>query len=192
MRISTKLATGLMGVGVLAVSFKLGLPSPVVSAPTAGSTETSSPATTPAPSTAPSATTPSATKPTKAPSSSGGTTTSKQKPTKTPSSGGTTTPPNTNPGTGGGTVTPASVTKTGDVIYYQFGAIQLSVTEDASGTITAINTLQAGATGGRQGAFSSLKASALSAQGSSFGNVSRATYTSMAFKDALDSALAKF
>lgn len=192
MRISTKLATGLMGVGVLAVSFKLGLPTPAVSAPTAGGTETSTPSTNPEPSAAPLATTPAQTAPSKKP----GTTTPKPKATKPSSSGSETTtpvtpvtpvtPPDTTP------VTPATVTKTGDPISYRFGTIQLSVTEDASGAITSITTVQAGATGGRQSAFSSLKASAIAAQGSSFGNISQATYTTQAFKDALDSALAKF
>jgi uncharacterized protein with FMN-binding domain len=66
------------------------------------------------------------------------------------------------------------------------------VTEDASGTITAVDLVQAGATGGRDNAFPALQQAAISAQGSSFGNVSRATFTTQAFKEALDSALAKF
>jgi len=194
-RISTKLATGLMGVGVLAVSFKLGLPAQHAIALSASTPE----ATTPAAPANPEPTTgaPTPTTPPKAPSNSGGVT-PKPKPSKPATSGGTTTPvtpvtpvtpPDTTPVT---PVTPATVTKTGDAIRYRFGTVQLSVTEDSSGTITSITTVQAGATGGRQSAFSSLKASAVAAQGSSFGNISQATYTTQAFKDALDSALAKF
>jgi uncharacterized protein with FMN-binding domain len=66
------------------------------------------------------------------------------------------------------------------------------VTKDASGTITAVNLVQASATGGRNSAFSMLQQAAVQAQGSNFGNVSRATYTTQVFKQALDSALAKF
>ena len=75
---------------------------------------------------------------------------------------------------------------------YRFGTVQVSVTKDAAGAITAISTVQASATGGRQAAFNSRQVAAVSAQGSSFGNISQATYTTQAFKDALDSALAKF
>lgn len=194
MRISTKLATGLMGVGVLAVSFKLGLPAPDASALTAQEPKETAPATTPG---VPASPQPSATEPAQtAPSKKPETATTKPKASQPSSSGSATTtpvtpvtpvtPPDTTP------VTPATVTKTGDAVNYRFGTIQLSVTEDASGSITSISLVQAGATGGRQSAFSSLKAAALSAQGSNFGNISQATYTTMAFKDALDSALAKF
>jgi uncharacterized protein with FMN-binding domain len=79
-----------------------------------------------------------------------------------------------------------------DVIKYRFGEIQLAVIKDSAGAITSVNTILASATGGRQAAFASLKSAAVAAQGSSFGNISQATYTTQAFKDALDSALAKF
>jgi uncharacterized protein with FMN-binding domain len=83
------------------------------------------------------------------------------------------------------------MTKSGSAVNYQFGTVQVSVTK-ANGKITSINLLQAGATHGREGAFSYLVQAAISAQGSSFGNISGATYTTEAFKQALDSALGKF
>jgi uncharacterized protein with FMN-binding domain len=176
-RISTKLATGLMGVGVLAVSFKLGLPAQHAIALSGATPQTSA---------QPSPSAPAATQPSKAPTTQGGVT-AKPKPKPKPAS-----KPVTPPATGGGNVTAASATKTGDAILYRFGTVQVSVTKDAAGAITAISTVQASATGGRQAAFNSLQVAAVSAQGSSFGNISQATYTTQAFKDALDSALAKF
>ena len=82
-------------------------------------------------------------------------------------------------------------TKTGSAINYRFGTVQVSVTK-ANGKITAVNLLQAGATGGRQGAFSYLVQYAIQANGTSFGNLGGATYTTDAFKQSLESALAKF
>lgn len=85
------------------------------------------------------------------------------------------------------------VTKTGSTVItdvYQ-GPIQLSVTK-TNGKITSIGLVQAQATGGRQVAFSYLVDYAIKAQGSNFGNISGATYTTNAFKQALDSALSKF
>jgi uncharacterized protein with FMN-binding domain len=189
-----------MGVGVLAISYKLGnVPdtgmsltasqAPVVALPPAdpgvinisdenngddGGTNPS-PAPTTAPSTAPK--TPKTPTPKK-------TTTPKPKSTTPPANTGGTTP--TTPSLAG--------TKTGSLVQEPRwgGYVQVSVTKDATGKITAINLVQAVATGGRQGAFSVLQSAALSAQGSNFGNVSRATYTTDAFKQALDSALAKF
>ncbi|MCX8529917.1 MAG: FMN-binding protein [Rhodoluna sp.] len=182
MRIATKLATGLMGVGVLAVSYKLGLPtaaSPLADGGTAVTSLTGDtvPGNQPTPSATPS---PSASA-SASPSTSPKTPTPKK--TKTPAA----------PSTGGTTTTTTSGgTKTGDSIAYRYGYIQVSVTEDTSGKITAIDFIQAGATGGRQQAFSILKTAALNAQGTSFGNVGGATYTTDAFKQALDSALAQF
>lgn len=86
---------------------------------------------------------------------------------------------------------PAAVTKTGSAISYRFGVIQVSITED-NGKITAVNLVQGTATHGRESAFPYLQQYALSAQGSSFANMSGATYTTDAFKQAVDSALSKF
>ena len=82
-------------------------------------------------------------------------------------------------------------TKTGSAINYRYGTVQVSVTK-ANGKITAVNLLQQGATGGRQGAFSYLVQYAVQANGTSFGNLGGATYTTDAFKQSLESALAKF
>lgn len=82
-------------------------------------------------------------------------------------------------------------TKTGAAIAYRFGTVQVSVTK-AGGKITAVDLIQQGATGGRQAAFSYLVDLAVQANGSSFGNLSGATYTVDAFKQSLESALAKF
>ena len=82
-------------------------------------------------------------------------------------------------------------TKTGSAINYRYGTVQVSVTK-ANGKITAVNLLQAGATGGRQGAFSYLVQYAIQANGTSFGNLGGATFTTDAFKQSLESALAKF
>ena len=194
-----------MGVGVLAISYKLGnvpeagmslnaAPAPVVALPPSDSAVISitdenngdDGGTNPTPAPAPSASAAPSAAPKKTP------TTPKPKKTTTPKPKATTPPADT-----GGTtpVTPSLAgTKTGATIQEPRwgGYVQVSVTKDASGKITAVNLVQAYATGGRQGAFSVLQNAALQAQGSNFGNVSRATYTTNAFKQALDSALAKF
>lgn len=81
-------------------------------------------------------------------------------------------------------------TSTGDAFNYQYGTIQLSVTTENS-KITTIDLVQAGATGGREQAFSYLVTDAISANGTNFGNLSGATYTTDTFKQALQSAISK-
>jgi uncharacterized protein with FMN-binding domain len=81
-------------------------------------------------------------------------------------------------------------TATGDAINYEYGTIQLSVTTDGS-KLTDVGLVQADATGGREQAFSYLVTDAISANGSNFANLSGATYTTDAFKRALDSAISK-
>ncbi len=93
--------------------------------------------------------------------------------------------------TGGGTTTAVEVTKNGTSIRYRFGTIQVAVTK-TDGQITAVNLLQAGATGGRSQAFDFLVQYTVDAQGSSFGNISGATYTTDAYKQSLNAALAQF
>ncbi len=93
--------------------------------------------------------------------------------------------------TGGSTSTTTEVTKTGTSIRYRFGTIQVAVTK-TDGKITAVNLLQAGATGGRSQAFDFLVQYTVDAQGSSFGNISGATYTTDAYKQSLNAALAQF
>ncbi len=86
--------------------------------------------------------------------------------------------------------TKKDMTTTGDPVQYQFGTIQLSVTR-TSGKITAIGLVQSQASGGRDQVFPSLVQAGISSQGSGFGNYSGATYTTAAFKKALDSAISK-
>ena len=85
-----------------------------------------------------------------------------------------------------------SVAKTGSAIGYKYGTIQLEVVKSGS-KITSINLIQA-STKGREWASvpSMLVTAAISAQGSGFGNISGATFSTQAFKSALESALAKF
>ena len=85
----------------------------------------------------------------------------------------------------------SGTTKDGSAVPYQFGTVQVSVTK-SGGKISAVDMLQAGATGGRQAAFTYLVDLAIQANGSNFGNLSGATYTVDAFKQSLESALAKF
>jgi uncharacterized protein with FMN-binding domain len=91
-------------------------------------------------------------------------------------------------------VTAASASGTGsatsDSYESGFGPVQLKVTEVA-GKITAIDLVQAQATGGREQAFSYLVQEALSANGATFSNISGATYTTEAFKSALNDAISK-
>jgi uncharacterized protein with FMN-binding domain len=69
--------------------------------------------------------------------------------------------------------------------------VNLVVTK-TDGKITAVDTSGSTATAGRQQAFSYLASYAVQYQGSAFGNIGGATYTTDAFKQALDAALAKF
>ena len=89
-----------------------------------------------------------------------------------------------------GTTASSSGSATGDSINYQYGSVQLKVTK-TDGKITAVDLVRAGATAGREQAFSYLVKDAISANGTSFGNLSGATFTTDAFKQALDSALSK-
>ena len=93
------------------------------------------------------------------------------------------------------TATTASNTKpdqtvTGDAINYQYGTVQVEVVR-TNGKISAVNMLQAGANNGREAAFPYLQKDAIAAQGSNFSNLSGATFTTDAFKQALDSAISK-
>ena len=89
-----------------------------------------------------------------------------------------------------GSTNSAPKTATGDVVDYQFGTVQLSVTTKNS-KITAIDLVQSSATAGREQAFSYLVTDAISANGTNFSNLSGATYTTEAFKQALQSAISK-
>ena len=84
----------------------------------------------------------------------------------------------------------SDMTVTGDAIQYRYGVIQVEVVRKG-GKITAVNMIQSDATAGREQAFPYLTDYALKAQGTNFGNLSGATFTTDAFKQALDSAISK-
>jgi len=77
------------------------------------------------------------------------------------------------------------------VVQYRFGQVQLTVTK-ANGKITAISYGNSSATNGRAAAYPYLVQYAISANGTNFSNLSGATFTTDAFKQALSNALAKF
>ena len=89
-----------------------------------------------------------------------------------------------------GSTLPPDKTVTSDPIPYQYGEVQLNVTRTA-GKISAIDVGQSSATDGREQAFPYLVDYAIKAQGTSFANLGGATYTTDAFKAALDSAIKK-
>ena len=184
MRSATKTFVGLAGIGVLVATAKLGLPTASATASTIATTTgttsstsetTATPTTTPTTSTT--TATKTATKTTTKKSTKASTSTSSSTSTATP----TPTP----------TPTASSTSQTSSAVRYRFGTVQVKVTKKG-GNITAVDYLNSSATNGRQGAFPSLVSAAISANGSNFGNLGGATYTTDAFKQALDSALAKF
>ncbi len=185
MRSTTKSILSIVSIGLVAASYKYGIESYAaqngqLTSLGGGVTPTATPST-PAPSTGGGASTAT---PAPAPSQSTG-----SKPAATSAPKPTTPAKPAKPSTTGGTA--SKVTKSGDPIDYNFGTYQVSVTK-TNGSITAVDLIQGSYTRVPQGTNAWLAASAVASQGSSFGNISRATYTTMAFKDALDSALAKF
>jgi hypothetical protein len=203
-RQTTKAIISIASIGLIAASYKFGLEAPAAFAnadaiaqaqnpnqapgqPTATPSEPGNPTSTPSTPAKPGTPTQPAVKPTKPakPSSGSGSTGSG-------STGSGTGTGSTGSGTtGGGTTTPVEVTKTGSSIRYRYGTVQVSVTK-TDGQITAVNLLQAGATGGRGQAFDFLVQYTVDAQGSSFSNISGATYTTDAYKQSLNAALAQF
>ena len=179
MRKVTKNIVGVLSLGVLATSWSLGQAAetglslaPGAAAGTADTsvnTDTASP--TPTASASPSASATDTPTPTPTPTPS-------PTPTKTEATSA------------------ASVTKTSAAISYiaknRQGVMQLSVTKSGS-KITAVTIISGGTEGGEwAGIPDQLAAAAVQSQGAHFGNVSRATHTTDAFYQALDSALAKF
>jgi uncharacterized protein with FMN-binding domain len=90
----------------------------------------------------------------------------------------------------GSTTTAKSGSATSDAIPYQFGEVQVTVTE-TNGKITAIDYGSSTASAGRDQAFPILVQEAITAQSSNISNLSGATYTTDAFKQALSSAITK-
>lgn len=85
---------------------------------------------------------------------------------------------------------PVVKSATSATIDYRFGVVKVKVTK-TDGKITGVSTVKGTATDGRESAFSYLEQYAVEAQGTGFSNLSGATYTTDAFKQALDSALNK-
>lgn len=79
---------------------------------------------------------------------------------------------------------------TSDLVQYRYGEVQLEAVAEA-GRITQINLLTASASPGYESAFGLLQQAAIAAQSTDFQNVSGATFTSKAFKDALSNAIGK-
>lgn len=176
MRKATKNVVGVLSLGVLATSWSIGQAAEsglVVGAPAATNAATSQ--ATPEPTASVSSEATASAQPNAEPSASAS---AKPTPTKTATSAA------------------KSVTKKSDAISYvaekRQGVMQISVTKQGS-TITAIDILSGGTEGGQWATVPDLLAqAAIDAQGSNFGNISRATHTTEAFKTALETALAKF
>lgn len=84
----------------------------------------------------------------------------------------------------------ADKTVTSDQIPYEFGYVELTVTR-SGGKLTAIDVGGSTATDGREQAYPYLVDYALKAQGTNFSNLGGATYTTDAFKKALENAISK-
>lgn len=175
MRSATKTFVGLAGLGIMVAAAKAGMPLPdnsvVVADPAGNPSATATPTPTATPS--PTATATAGPKPRA---------TTKPKPTATATPTATPTP--TPPPSG-------AVSKTSAAINYEFGTIQVKVTKDG-GNITDVTYLQATYTRVPSGTMSYLVNASIQANGSNFTKVSRATVTTNAYKQALESALGKF
>lgn len=92
------------------------------------------------------------------------------------------------------TATPAPTNATpglGDPIFYRYGTIQLQVAK-SGGALSEVKIIVANVRGNEFAAVpNELAQAAIAANGTKFANVSGATFTSNAFRQALDSALGK-
>ena len=77
-----------------------------------------------------------------------------------------------------------------DVINYKYGVVQVSITALAS-DITGVELLQGDASYGRDVAYEALINATIQTDGTNYGNVSGATFTTDAFKKAISNALGK-
>jgi len=171
-RSATKTFVGLAGIGVMIAAARAGLP--VASAAnTANPTDSANSTATPTETSTP---TPTAT----ATATPKATTTPTPTATKKASSNGSNSSGST-----------AATSQTSSTVSYRFGVVQVKVTKK-SGKITAVDILQGTATNGRDAAFPTLVQATIDNNGTNFGNLSRATYTTDAFKRAVNNALAKF
>jgi len=86
---------------------------------------------------------------------------------------------------------PKPVSKNSDVIEYKYGVLQISMT--VLGTeITKVDVIQGDLTNGRKEAYAILTDATVQIQGTNYGNVSGATFTTEAFKLAVKNVLGKF
>jgi uncharacterized protein with FMN-binding domain len=87
--------------------------------------------------------------------------------------------------------TQAGAAGVGDQIFYKYGSIQLRVAK-SGGALSEVKILKATVRGSEWASVpDQLAAAAVAANGTGFANVSGATFTSNAFRSALESALAK-
>lgn len=179
MRASTKAAVGAMTFGVLTLSYNLGQQVVVANETFATPTSEANAALAPtgAPTTSETSSTASETatavEPTSQTSAAPNPVVSKAPPTSTGNTGN------------------SGNTQDGSIVQSGFGTVQVQVTK-SGGKITEVTMLLANATKGRDAVFPYLIQYAIDANGSNFANVSGATYTTDAFKQSLDAALAKF
>lgn len=85
----------------------------------------------------------------------------------------------------------APVTVSSDPISYKYGVVQVSVTKVGT-EITGLEVLQGETSNGRGEAYKILAEATIQTQGTNYGNVSGATFTTEAYKLAVESALSKF
>lgn len=173
MRISTTLVAAAVAGGSLSLALQAAEVNQESGFPLADATSTpavSNPST--SESTAPTQTDPTANP---SPSQTSGSTSSQPKPT-------TSTSP----------TAPAPVTKTvdSDPITYKYGVVQIEMTA-TDGKITKVVLLQGDASYGRDAAYAALIDATVQVQGTNYGNVSGATFTTEAFKKAVENAISK-
>lgn len=82
------------------------------------------------------------------------------------------------------------ITVTSDVISYKYGEVQISVTAQGADIIDA-KVLVGDMSYGRDAAYAALIQATVISDGSNYGNVSGATFTSEAFRKAVENALNK-
>lgn len=85
---------------------------------------------------------------------------------------------------------PKVIELTSDPVSYKYGVVQIKITK-TDGQITDVALLQGDAPNGRDVAYATLIDATLKVQGTNYGNISGATFTTDAFKKAVDNALAK-
>lgn len=86
--------------------------------------------------------------------------------------------------------TPVVKTVASDPITYKYGVVQIEITA-TDGKITKVVLLQGDASYGRDAAYSALIDATVQVQGTNYGNVSGATFTTEAFKKAVENAISK-